>query len=70
MKPSKKFIYMCIGTHCVHVDSTVHALRTCLFTDTHSLTMADDIVVRALYSALHTKPELVIPSLFVVSGHW
>ena len=27
------------GTHCVHVVSAVHALRTCLFTDTHLLTL-------------------------------
>ena len=52
------------GTHCVHVGSAVHALRTCLFTDTHSLThslthsyMPDDIVSRALYSALPTTTE-------------
>ena len=38
--------------------SAVHALRTCLFTDTHSLTesyMPDDIVGRAPYRALPTK---------------
>ena len=37
-----------IGTHCVHVVSAVHALRTCLF----SSCMPDEIVGRALYSAL------------------
>ena len=45
-----------IGTHCVHVGSAVHALWTCLFTDTLSLThsyMPDDIVGRALHIA-HT----------------
>ena len=28
-----------IDTHCVHVGSAVHALRTCFFTDTHSLSL-------------------------------
>ena len=49
-----------IGTHCVHV--AVHALRTCLFTDTHSLThpyMPNDIVGRALCSALPTKIKVL-----------
>ena len=42
------------------VGSAVHMLRTCLFTDTHSLThsyIPDDIVGGALYSALPTKTK-------------
>ena len=35
-----------IGTHCVHVGTAVYAWRTCLFTETHSLTRSDDIVGR------------------------
>ena len=46
--------YILIGTHCVHVGSAVHALWTCLFTDTHCY-MPNNIVGRALYSALPTK---------------
>ena len=44
-------IVLKIGTHCVGVGSALHALQTCLFTDTHSRThsyMPHDVVGRAL----------------------
>ena len=50
-----------MGTHCVHVGSAVHPLRTCLFTELWKLThsyMPDDIVGRAQYSALPSKTSV------------
>ena len=53
----------------VHVGSAVHALRTCLFTDTHLLThsyMPDDIVGRD--SALHKKTHQSLFTVFTANN--
>ena len=64
----ESFIRLQIGTHCIHVGSAVHTLLTCLFTDTHTLFhmyMPDNIVDRALYSALKS---MVTPLGYMCSG--